>query len=146
MAIVRWDPFKDLISIQDRINKIFEENVYQDAPQNRGEFIPPVDVFEKENEIVLLMDIPGVSEQDIDIQVSDSVLTIKGEKKAPFDREQDNCFRIERQFGKFSRSFTLPNNLDLGKIKASLKDGLLKISIPKSETVKTRVVRVEKDE
>jgi len=81
MAIVKWDPFKDLISIQDRINKIFEENVYQDVPQNRGEFIPPVDVFEKENEIVLLMDIPGVSEQDIDIQVSDSVLTIKGEKK-----------------------------------------------------------------
>ncbi|ADR19044.1 Hsp20/alpha crystallin family protein [Calditerrivibrio nitroreducens] len=147
MAIVKWDPFKDLLSIQERINKIFEENAYPEAAvQNRGEFVPPVDVFEKENEIVLLMDIPGVSEEDIEIQVNDGVLSIKGEKKAPFEKENDNCYRMERQFGKFSRMFSLPNYLDFTNIKASLKDGLLKISIPKSEQAKAKVIKVTKDE
>lgn len=146
MAIVKWDPFKDLVSIQERINKIFEDNIYQDSYQVKAEFVPPVDVFEKENEIVLLMDIPGVSEDDIEIQVSDGVLSIKGEKKAPFEHDKDNCFRIERQFGKFSRLFSLPNNLDFTQIKASLKDGLLKISIPKLENMKAKVIKVTKDE
>lgn len=146
MAIVKWDPFKDLIAIQERINKIFDENIYQEQPQNKGEFVPPVDVFEKENEIVILVDLPGVNEEDIEVQVVDGVLSIKGEKKAPFEKDQDHCYRMERQFGKFSRLFSLPNNLDLTNIKASLKDGLLKISIPKTETAKAKVIQISKEE
>jgi HSP20 family protein len=146
MAILRWDPFKDIISLQERINKIFDETVQKDKHSQYGDWFPPVDIYETEKGISIIMEIPGVSENDIDLQITDGVLTIKGEKKLPYEKESDNFYRLERNFGKFSRSFSLPSSVDINKIKANLKDGILKIEISKKEEVKPKVIKVQKED
>jgi len=146
MAIVRWDPFKDIMSLQERINKIFDETVQQDRKSQYGDWYPPVDIFEKEDGITIIMEIPGVSEEDIDLQITDGVLTVKGEKKLPYEKNNENFYRLERNFGKFARSFTLPNSVDQNKVKASLKEGILKIEIGKRDEIKPKVIKVEKED
>ena len=91
------------------------------------------------------MEIPGVSENEIDLQITDGILTIKGEKKLPYEKESDNFYRLERNFGKFSRSFSLPSSVDTNKINANLKDGILKIEIGKKDEVKPKVIKVQKE-
>ncbi|UOD34188.1 Hsp20/alpha crystallin family protein [Deferribacteraceae bacterium V6Fe1] len=146
MAIVRWDPFKDIMSLQERINKIFDETVQQDRKSQYGDWYPPVDIFEKEDGITIIMEIPGVSESDIDLQITDGVLTVRGEKKLPYEKNNENFYRLERNFGKFARSFSLPNTVDQNKVKASLKEGILKIEIGKKDEIKPKVIKVEKED
>ncbi len=132
MAIVRWDPLKDLMTMHDRMNKIFDETLSKTAQGGYGDWLPPVDIFETAEEIVIMSELPGMKEEDMDIQVSDGVLTLKGEKKYPIEGgEKDNFYRLERSYGKFNRSFSIPNNVDIGSVKANLKDGLLTISLKK---------------
>ncbi|MBC7196004.1 MAG: Hsp20/alpha crystallin family protein [Deferribacterales bacterium] len=146
MAIVRWDPFKDIMSLQERINKIFDETVQQDRKSQYGDWYPPVDIFEKEDGITIIMEIPGVSENDIDLQITDGVLTVRGEKKLPYEKSNENFYRLERNFGKFARSFSLPNTVDQNKVKAGLKEGILKIEIGKKDEIKPKVIKVEKED
>jgi HSP20 family protein len=146
MAIVRWDPVKDLMSIQERINKVFDNTFNNDSSSTKGEWAPPVDIYETENEIVLAAEIPGMTEEDLDIQISDGILTLKGEKKLPLDYKSDNFHRLERPYGKFVRSFALPTNLDLNSIKAKLKDGILKISLNKDSKSKPTIIKVTKED
>jgi len=146
MAIVRWDPFKDIMSLQERINKIFDETVQKDRKSQYGDWYPPVDIFEKEDGITIIMEIPGVSEEDIDLQITDGVLTVRGEKKLPYEKNNENFYRLERNFGKFARSFALPNSVDQNKVKASLKEGILKIEIGKRDEIKPKVIKVEKED
>jgi len=134
MAIVRWDPIKDLISIQERVNKIFEDTFEdKNTSINKGEWTPAVDIYETQDELVIVAELPGMNEDDIDLQISDNVLTLKGVKKLSVDKDKDNFHRLERPYGKFNRSFALPNTLDINSIKASLKDGLLKIRFNRSD-------------
>ncbi|PLX69558.1 MAG: heat-shock protein Hsp20 [Denitrovibrio sp.] len=143
MAIVRWDPIKDLMTMHDRMNKIFDETLSKTAQGGYGDWLPPVDIFETAEEIVLMSELPGMKEEDMDIQVSDGVLTLKGEKKYPVEGEKDNFYRLERSYGKFNRSFSIPTTVDIGSVKANLKDGLLTVSLKKKTEVQSRVIKVE---
>ena len=147
MTIMRWDPFKDLVDLQERMNRLFEDSLRRfrtvDLDFSGGAFVPPVDIYETDNEIVLKAEIPGVKKEDIKIEVSDGVLTLKGEKKEEREIKEENYHRIERTYGSFQRSFTLPTNVDRDKIKATYKDGVLEVVLPKKEEAKPREVRID---
>jgi HSP20 family protein len=145
MAIVRWDPLKDLMTMHDRMNKIFDETLSKTAQGSYGDWLPPVDIYEADDEIVIMSELPGLTEEDIDIQVSDGVLSLKGEKKYPIEGERDNFYRLERPYGKFNRSFAIPNTVDISTVKANLKDGLLKVTLKKKAEIQPRVIKVETD-
>jgi len=148
MALVRWEPFQDLLAIQERMNRLFDETLQRTRSRDEedisaGLWAPPVDIYETENEIVLKAELPEIDQKDIDIKVEDNTLTIRGERKFEQETKKENYHRIERAYGKFSRSFTLPNTIDQEKIKASYKDGILKLVMPKREEKKPKQITVE---
>ena len=147
MAIIRWDPFRDLVTLRDRMNRLFE-----DMSPAAGEgkelaasaWTPSVDIYETENEIVLTAELPGIDEKDVEIKVEDSTLTIRGERKLEKETKQENYHRIERAYGSFFRSFTLPNYVDQDKIEAIRENGVLKVHMPKKPEIKPRTVKILK--
>lgn len=144
MTVMRWDPFRDLITLQDRMNRLFDESMRGARPADEGttSWSPAVDIYETDNEIVLKAELPEVNQKDIDIQIENSTLTIQGERKSDTTIKQENYHRIERAYGRFNRSFTLPNLVDQEKIKAEYKDGVLKIELPKREERKPKQIKV----
>ncbi|MDJ0818257.1 MAG: Hsp20/alpha crystallin family protein [Desulfobacterales bacterium] len=149
MAIVRWDPFRDVAELQNRINRIFDESFGQprktddDLPKNTWR--PAVDIYEAENGVVLAVELPGVKKEDVSVEVKDDVLTLKGERPANPDISEDSYYRRERFFGPFKRSFSLHQNIQPDLIKATFKDGVLQIEIPRPmrEQPKQVTVNVE---
>ena len=147
MAIIRWDPFRDLVTLRDRMNRLFE-----DVVTSRGEekdlvassWAPSVDIFETENEVVLTAEVPGIDEKDIEIKVEDNSLTIRGERKFEKETKEENYHRIERAYGSFFRSFTLPAFVDQDRIEAEHENGVLKIRMPKRAELKPRKVKILK--
>jgi HSP20 family protein len=147
MAIIRWDPFREMVTIRDKMNRLFE-----DVFTGRGEekemvassWAPSVDIYETENELILSAEVPGIEEKDIEIKVEDSTLTIRGERKFEKETKEENYHRIERSYGSFSRSFTLPNYVDQDKIQAEHENGVLKITMPKKMELKPRTVKILK--
>src|SRR5579871_1108956 len=143
----RWDPVTELTSVQDRLNQFFNQTVGGVA---RGlerslytaNFMPPVDVYEDEHNIVLQVETPGMDEKDIDIRLDNNVLTISGERKLKNEEKKDNFHRIEREYGRFTRSFTLPGSVDPERITAEAENGILKITIAKSEKFKSRQIKI----
>ncbi len=148
MALVRWEPFQDLLAIQERMNRLFDETLQRTRSREEedisaGLWAPPVDIYETENEIVLKAELPEIDQKDIEIKVEDNTLTIRGERRFDQETKKENYHRIERAYGKFSRSFSLPNTIDQEKIKASYKDGILKLVMPKKEEKKPKQITVE---
>lgn len=141
MAIVRWKPVRELFTIQERMNMIFDDSFKSSA----GDWSPAVDIMENDKEIILICETPGVAEDDIDIQVAEGVLVISGEKRFPKDKQGDNYFRLERSYGKFTRSFAIPSAIDTASIKASLKNGILKVLLTKREDTQPKTIKVEKE-
>ena len=147
MAIIRWDPFRDLITLREKMNRLFEE-----AFTSRGEekdlvastWSPSVDIYETENALVLAAEVPGIDEKDIEIKIEDNTLTLKGERKFEKETKEENYHRIERAYGSFYRSFTLPHYIDQDKIKAEHENGVLKITMPKKPELKPRKVKILK--
>ena len=147
MTIVRWDPFRDLVTLRERMNRLFE-----DAFPYRGEekelvassWSPAVDIYEKENALVLATEVPGLDEKDIEIKIEDNTLTIKGERKFEKETKEENYHRIERSYGSFHRSFTLPRYVDEDKINAEYESGVLRITMPKKSELKAKKVKVLK--
>src|SRR5690348_14469533 len=123
MAIVRFDPFRDLAHMQDRINRIFGEAYRHsdgDEVLKGGDWTPPVDIFEtKEHEIVLRAELPGLKREDIDVRVENHTLTLKGERKQEQEVTKESYHRVERAYGAFSRSFSLPSTVDTEKVSAN---------------------------
>jgi HSP20 family protein len=147
MAIIRWDPFRDLVTLRDRMNKLFEETFAgreEESEMVKGAWYPSVDIHEKEKELVLTAELPGVDEKDIDIEIEGNTLTLKGKREIEKETKEENYHRIERSYGTFYRSFTLPSNVDAGKIKAEHDNGLLRINMPKKPELKPKKVRVLK--
>jgi HSP20 family protein len=143
MALVRWDPVRDLDSLQDDMNRLFDR-FFGDRPGDGGSqarrWMPAMDLAETENDLVLRADLPGMSEDDIDIEVKDGVLTVSGERKAEQEEKGEGYHRVERAFGTFSRSLSLPDGVDPDKVEAKFEDGVLEVRIPKpAETKPTRV-------
>ncbi|PYV91628.1 MAG: molecular chaperone [Acidobacteria bacterium] len=146
MTLARWDPFRDLVALQDRMNRLFDESVRNvrtgDEALSSATWSPAVDIYETANEVVVKAELPEVNQSDIDIQVENNTLTLRGERKFDKETKQENFHRIERAYGVFSRSFTLPSTVDQERIKADYKDGILRISLPKREASKPKQIKV----
>jgi HSP20 family protein len=143
-----WDPLRGFGSLQERINRMFDDTMRTIYPQEgeeleRGTWMPAVDIHETEDGYVVKADLPGIKKEDIQIDLKDSTLTLKGEKKFEQKVSKDNYIRTERAYGTFVRSFTLPHNVDSEKIKASYKDGVLELTLPKKEEAKPKQIKVE---
>ena len=149
MAIARWDPFRDVATLQDRINRIFNESFgrSRDLDEEVGLFDwnPPVDIYETGDGVVLKVELPGVNKDDVSVEVKDNVLTLKGERLLNPEIKDENYYRKERSFGKFNRSFSLQEQLKPDLIKASFKDGVLTVEIPRPEEEKPKQVTVDID-
>ena len=146
MELVRWNPIGDTFSLRNHMNRVFGDFYF---PTNREEgdlpmwnWNPVVDVYDNDDNIVLKAEIPGIDKKDIEIDVKGRVLTLKGERSSDNEVKEDNYYRRERCFGKFERAFNLPVNVELDKIKANYKDGVLEIEIPKPEEKKPKQITV----
>ncbi|MGB7137035.1 MAG: Hsp20/alpha crystallin family protein [Acidobacteriaceae bacterium] len=146
MAITRWDPFRDVLALQNRMNELFQEynrNPGEGDALSTASFAPPVDIYEDEHKIVLKLEVPGMKESDLDIQMENNVLTVKGERKFEKEEKEENFHRIERRYGSFYRSFTIPNTVNAESVKASYDAGVLKIELEKRAEAKPKQIRVE---
>lgn len=144
MAITRFDPFRELNQMQDRINRIFGDTYRGSDDLSRGDWMPPVDIFENDNhEIVLKAELPGIKREDIDIRVENNLLTIRGERKREEETRQESFHRVERVYGTFSRSFALPSTIDTEKVSADFKDGVLTVALPPREEARPRQIQVK---
>lgn len=145
MAIVRWEPVRDLLTLQERMNRMFDSS-YRGATDEDwalgGSWAPAVDIFEKDGNIVLKAELPGVDPKDVDVRVENNLLTLRGERKFDNEVKRENYHRVERSYGSFSRSFTLPNVVDTGNIKAEYRDGVLHMTLPKREESKPRQIQI----
>ena len=149
MAIVRWEPFRDLLAIQDRMNRIFDESFRgmnrpgEDDWALGGTWAPLVDIYEREGNIELKAELPGIDPKDVDVRVENNVLTLRGERKVDREVKRESYHRVERAYGSFSRSFTLPTVVDTEKIKAEYRDGVLHLTLPKKEEAKPRQISIK---
>ena len=149
MAIVRWDPFRDVEVLQDRINRIFNESFgrSRDLDDEVGlyDWRPPVDIYETAAGIVLKVELPGVNKDDVSVEVKDNVLTLKGERLLDPEIKDEHYYRKERNFGKFNRSFSLQEPIKPDLIKAGFKDGVLTVEVPRPEEEKPKQITVNID-
>jgi HSP20 family protein len=149
MALIRWEPVRELNTIQSEMNRLFNTFFEASTPGNGGgggtsmrRWIPAMDLVESENDFVLRADLPGLSEGDVNIELEDSVLTISGERKAEHEERKEGYYRVERASGTFSRSLTLPEGVDPEAVKAHFEKGVLEVRIPKPEQRKPRKVAI----
>ena len=143
-VITRWDPFRELATLQDRMNRLFQETAStgETSLTNSGEFIPPVDVYEDEQGLRLKLEVPGIDEKDLDVRIENNVLTVRGERKFEKEEKEENFHRIERRCGSFSRSFTLPQTVDTEKTAADYKNGVLTLQLAKKAEAKPKQIKV----
>jgi HSP20 family protein len=141
-SISRWEPFRGISTLQDQVNRLFENSFDGRSESSIASWAPAVDVHETENELVVTADIPGVNEKDVDVRVENNMLTISGERKTETNVKDDNYLRVERSYGSFSRSFSLPNTVNTEGIAAEYKNGVLSVRLPKREETKPRQVKV----
>ena len=142
--ITRWDPFRELSTLQQRMNRLFQDSLQSQGEEGlmTGSFVPAVDIYEDEQSITLKMEVPGVEQKDLDIRVENHTLTVRGERKFEKDEKEENFHRIERRYGSFFRSFSLPNTVDTDNIKADYENGVLKIKLAKRAEAKPKQVKV----
>lgn len=147
MAIVRFDPFRELSLMQDRMNRMFGD-VYgrrlDDDVMSRGDWVPAVDIYENDkHEIVIRAEMPGMKREDIELRVENNTLTLRGERKREAEVRDEQYHRVERAYGAFVRSFSLPSTVDAGHVSAEYKDGVLSVTLPLREEAKPRQIPVE---
>src|SRR4029077_10287472 len=143
-TIARWEPFRGLSTLHDQVNRLFNETVLRGQGEDSAltTWSPAVDIYETENELVVKADLPDVAEKDIDVRVENNLLTIRGERKFEKSVSEENFLRVERTYGSFSRSFSLPNTVNAEAIGAEYKNGVLTVTLPKREESKPRQVKV----
>ena len=149
MSLVRWDPFKNMATLQDRINRLFDDafprSAGGDEDLSSSAWHPLVDIFETDQGVSILVDLPGVNKEDVSVEIKENVLTIRGERKPDQTVADDRYFRRERAFGAFQRSFATHTIISPGDISATFKNGVLKITVPKPKEVKQKQVSVSSD-
>jgi HSP20 family protein len=146
MAVVKWDPLRDLVSIQDRMNRLFEQTLSRsraDEGITASTWSPAVDIYETPETIIMKADLPGLAREDIEIQLRDNTLSLRGERRFAKDVQQENYLRIERAYGAFQRNFTLPATVQREKISAVFQDGVLELVLPKAEEAKSKKIAIE---
>jgi len=137
----RWEPFRELARLQDEVNRLFDDRGFH-AGESVG-WTPACDIYEDEEAVMLRFELAGVEPKDVDVRFENGVLTIKGERKLERDDKRGNYHRIERPYGTFTRSFSLPGTLDPERIKAEAKTGVLQIALPKKAEAKPRAIHVK---
>ena len=143
-VLTRWEPFREFSTLQDRMNRLFREsyNENQDQSLTTSSFAPAVDVYEDEHNVTLKIEVPGIEEKDIDVRIENNTLTVHGERKMEKEEKEENFRRVERQYGSFTRSFTLPTTVDAEKVSANYDKGMLKIALPKKAEAKPKQIKV----
>ncbi len=143
-TITRWDQSRGLTSLQDQVNRLFEDNFTRDrsAHADLATWAPPVDIYETENELVLKADLPGLQDKDIDVRVENNMLTIRGERKFEKDVNEDDYLRVERAYGPFTRSFSLPNTVSSESVRAEYRNGVLILHMAKREESKPKQIKI----
>lgn len=140
----RWDPFEELSLLRNRVNRLLPRfNMEAEEELFRTEWAPLADVIESSDAIVIKAEVPGMTEKDITVQLVNNLLTITGERKVEKDVKEKDYRRVERAYGTFTRTFTLPNNVDFDRITATTTNGLLEIEVPKKESMKPKTINVE---
>jgi HSP20 family protein len=145
MAISYWDPFREVVSMQNRLNSLFQEynrGAEGNSDVTAASFAPAVDVYEDEHKLVLNLEVPGIKQEDLDVQVEKNTLTVRGERKFEKDQKEQNFHRIERRYGTFYRSFSLPATVDTENIHASYDAGVLKLELAKKAEAKPKQIKV----
>jgi HSP20 family protein len=145
MSITRYDPFRDLRSLQDEVNRLFSSNLSRTFDEEgiaRGAWTPSVDIYENKDQIVLEAELPGMNREDFDLTIENNLLTLRGERRFEKKDEGDNYHRVERSYGSFTRSFTLPQTVSAEGATAEYKNGVLRVTLPKREEVKARRIEI----
>ena len=142
MAITRWDPFREVVALQNRMNSLFREMNEGDSPLTTASFVPAVDIYEDSKKVVLKLEVPGIEEKDLDVRVENNTLTVKGERKFEKEEKEENFHRIERRYGTFFRSFTLPSTVDTEHINAGYANGVLKLELSKKPEAQPKQIKV----
>ena len=142
-VLTRWEPFREFATLQDRMNRLFRESFEgQEQSLTTANFAPAVDVYEDEHNVTLKIEVPGIDEKDIDIRIENNVLTVHGERKLEKEEKEENYRRVERQYGSFTRNFTLPNTVDTENVQANYDKGVLKITLAKKAEAKPKQIKV----
>lgn len=149
MTLTRWQPYRDLANLRRQFNRMFDDSDFyregEDSSISTAAWHPAADIYENKDEYVFKVELPGISKDDIGIEFEKGTLTIKGERKAEKEVKEENCHRFERAYGMFSRSFSLPRNVDDKKISANMKDGILEVKVPKAEEAKAKTIPIKID-
>jgi HSP20 family protein len=140
MSLVKWDPFREFNTLNERLGHFLGRN--WEAPLSTTTWNPSVDIFENDNEVVFKAELPGMNAKDIEIKLENNVLMLKGERRFEKETEEKNYHRIEREYGTFSRSFALPTAVNVDKVTAEYKDGVLKVTLPKKEETKPKPIKI----
>jgi HSP20 family protein len=146
--LTRWEPFREFSITQDRMNRmnrLFRESYSPESPDEAlttTSFAPPADTYEDEHNITLKLEVPGIDEKDIDVRIENNTLTVHGERKIEKEEKEENFRRVERQYGSFTRSFTLPSSVDTGQVSAHYDKGVLKINLAKKAEAKPKQIKV----
>ena len=143
-VLTRFEPFREFSTLQDRLNRLFRESHRegQDESLTTSSFAPSVDVYEDEHNFTLKIEVPGIDEKDIDVRLENNTLTVHGERKIEKDEKEENYRRVERHYGSFTRTFTLPTTVDSEKVAATYDKGVLKIALPKKAEAKPKQIKV----
>src|SRR5213595_1514773 len=143
-VLTRWDPFREFSTLQDRMNRLFQQS-YGDREEalTTSTFAPAVDVYEDEHNVTLKIEVPGIDEKDIDVRIENNLLTVHGERKFEKEEKEENFRRVERQYGSFTRSFTLPSSVETENIQASYDKGMLEIRLAKKAEAKPKQIKVK---
>jgi HSP20 family protein len=144
MAITRWDPFQELASLQNRVNGLFQDygRTGQEELTTTGSFVPAVDVYEDEHKVTLKLEIPGIKQEEVDVRLENNTLTVRGERNFEKEETEENFHRIERRYGSFFRSFTLPSTVDSEHIGASYNAGVLRLELMKKPEAQPKQIKV----
>ncbi|MEJ2010391.1 MAG: Hsp20/alpha crystallin family protein [Acidobacteriota bacterium] len=145
MPIVRWEPFRELVTTQDRMNRLFNETLgrfFGEEGARTGAWVPAVDVYETEQNVIVKAELPGIDPKDVEVTVHEGTLYLKGERKYEKEVKEEHYHHVERAYGTFARSFELPASIDEEKVKADFKDGVLTLTMPKREEAKAKKIKI----
>jgi HSP20 family protein len=143
MAITRWDPFREAYSLQNRVNSLLRDLNGDGELVSTAGFVPPVDIYEDEKKVVIKLEAPGIDEKDLDVRVENQTMTVRGERKFESEEKEENFHRIERRYGSFFRSFTLPTTVDAENVDAKYNAGVLRIELLKKAEAQPKQIKVK---
>jgi HSP20 family protein len=143
MAITRWDPFREVVALQNRVNSLFRDLNEGDDPVAAASFVPAVDIYEDAQKLMLKLEVPGIDQKDLEVRIEDHTLTVKGERKFEAEEKEQNFHRIERRYGSFYRAFTLPSTVDTENVAASYNAGVLKLELKKKPEAQPKQIEIK---